>query len=240
MAARALRAGTTAAQSPLHFALYVKESTVQKSIQVSNHSYPVEYPTKCPLCHHHSEITVVKTMEEPESRNVQVVFQCAYSGCRSYFIGYYGMRGERDLKALQPQKAEIATIPESVVELSPMFVSIYQEADDARAHGLDQIAGPGYRKAFEFLIKDYAKSLKPEDGERIESLFSGNVVNEFISDPRIQTVAKRALWLGNDETHYLKKWVEHDITDLITLIRLAINWIEIERLSAAYEESMPS
>lgn len=213
---------------------------MQGNISVNNHSYRVDYPDKCPICHRHSEIPVVKTMEEPVTRDVQVIYQCAFSQCRSYFIGYYGPRGQSELKALKPQKAEVASIPESVQELSPMFVSIYQEADDARAHGLEQIAGPGYRKAFEFLIKDYAKSLKPEESERIESLFSGNVVNEFISDPRIQSVAKRALWLGNDETHYLKKWVAHDINDLITLIRLAINWIEIERLSAAYEEDMPS
>ena len=105
--------------------------------------------------------------------------------------------------------------------------------------GLTQIAGPGYRKAFEFLVKDYAKSLKPDDSERIEKLFSGNVVNEFITDPRIQAVAKRALWIGNDEIHYLRKWVAHDIDDLITLIKLAINWVEIERLSQSYTEEMP-
>ncbi|WP_133636560.1 hypothetical protein [Halomonas ventosae] len=166
---------------------------MQRIIQVNSHSFHVEYPTKCPICHHHSEIILVKTMEEPDWRNIHVVFQCAYSGCRSYFIGYYGQRGDRELKSLKPQKAEIASIPESVRELSPMFVSIYQQADDARAHGLDQIAGPGYRKAFEFLIKDYAKSLKPEESERIDGLFSGNVVREIISDPRIQSVARRAL-----------------------------------------------
>ncbi len=210
-----------------------------KQIKVINQHYQVEYPDQCPICHRHSEIPVLKTMEEPETRNVQVVFQCAFSGCRSYFIGYYGQRGQSELKALKPQKSDTSNIPVSVQELSPTFVSIYQEADEARSHGLDQIAGPGYRKAFEFLIKDYAKSLKPDESERIETLFSGNVVKEFISDPRIQSVAKRALWLGNDETHYLKKWVNHDVNDLITLIRLAINWVEIERLSEAYEDNMP-
>lgn len=219
--------------------LYIKGKIVERSITVGNQTYPVEYPDQCPICHRHSEVKVVSTMAAPVSRDVQVVFQCAFSGCRSYFIGYYGPRPHKTLDALKPQKPEIAAIPESVQELSPMFVSIYREADEARAHGLDQIAGPGFRKAFEFLIKDYAKSLKPDDAGRIESLFSGNVVSEFISDPRIQSVARRALWLGNDETHYLKKWVAHDIVDLITLIRLAINWIEIERLSANYKENMP-
>ncbi|WP_446445597.1 hypothetical protein [Shewanella sp. 1180_01] len=212
---------------------------MERYLEVNNQKYLVEYPDKCPICHRHSEIPVMRTSVEPDRNGVQVVFQCAFSGCKSYFIGYYGPISSKELKALKPQRSEVTSIPETIHKLSPSFISIYQEADEASAHGLHQIAGPGYRKAFEFLIKDYAKSLKPNESERIENIFSGNVVNEFITDPRIQSVAKRALWLGNDETHYLKKWVAHDINDLKTLIRLAINWVEIEQLSNSYERNMP-
>ncbi|EKO3833935.1 DUF4145 domain-containing protein [Vibrio harveyi] len=210
---------------------------MERLIQVGNSTNRYEFPNKCPLCHTHSEMEVALSKLMPDS-SVQVVYRCAFSGCRSFFVGYYEHRGG-ELLYYKPQKADPNTIPTSVRELSPSFVSIYREAEDARSHGLYQISGPGYRKAFEFLIKDYAKSLAPDQSEQIESMFSGKVVNEFIGDPRIQMVAKRALWLGNDETHYLRKWVEHDLDDLITLIRLAINWVEIERLSTQYEESMP-
>lgn len=120
-----------------------------------------------------------------------------------------------------------------------MEVPTKQEAEAARHMRLDQVAGPGYRKAFEFLIKDYAKTLAPDREREIEEAFSGNVVKDYIRDRRIQAVAKRALWLGNDETHYLKKWTSHGINDLITLIRLTIGWIEIERLSQGYTDEMP-
>ncbi len=102
-----------------------------------------------------------------------------------------------------------------------------------------RIAGPGYRKAFEFLIKDYAKSLTPDKEKDIEKKFSGVVVSEYIQDARIQAVAKRCLWLGNDETHYLRRWTDHDVGDLVTLIKLTANWIEIEHLSKSYVEQMP-
>ena len=210
-----------------------------RNISVENHDYSVEYPDKCPICHHHGEISVIKTHQEPNNTGVQVVFQCAFSGCKSFFIGYYPPRGQKELKTLKPQKPETTSFSESILKLSPNFISIYEEAEEALHLGLTQIAGPGYRKAFEFLIKDYAKSLKPEEASRIEQMFSGNVVKEFILDPRILNVATRALWLGNDETHYLKKWTQHDIKDLITLIKLAMNWIEIERLSETYSKEMP-
>ena len=211
---------------------------VIKNITVNNHGYSVEFPDKCPICHHYGEISVVRTFREPNNKGVQVVFQCAFSGCKSFFIGYYGPPPQKELKTLKPQKPQTTGFPETIKEVSSNFVSIYEEAEEALYLGLHQIAGPGFRKAFEFLIKDYAKSLKLNEKERIEKMFSGKVVDEFISDPRIQSMAKRALWLGNDETHYLKKWSKHDINDLKTLIRLTINWIEIERLTQSYSEEM--
>jgi hypothetical protein len=133
------------------------------------------------------------------------------------------------------------SFPQSIENISPDFTSIYSEAHVAKEEGMLQICGAGYRKAFEFLIKDYAKSRSSnaDEKEAIEKAFSGNVVRDYISDPRIQAVAKRALWLGNDESHYLRKWTSHDIEDLITLIELAVRWIEIEQLSQAYTDDMP-
>jgi hypothetical protein len=170
---------------------------------------------------------------------VQVVYQCAFPVCESFFIGYYGEPGQKELKALQPLKPDPSAFPEQIGKLSPTFASVFREAEEASHLGLTEIAGPGYRKAFEFLIKDYAKSLAPEKSEQIEKAFSGVVVSEYVADPRIQAVAKRTLWLGNDESHYLRKWSAHDLDDLTTLIRLAVNWIEIDELSRHYCASMP-
>lgn len=210
-----------------------------KGISVSNQGYPVEYPDKCPICHHFGDIAARLTFQVPEAQGVQVVFQCPFWECQSFFIGYYGPKPQKELITLKPHSPELTQLPGTVAELSPQFVSIFREAEEARYIGLHQIAGPGYRKAFEFLIKDYAKSLSLDRAAEIEKAFSGDVVKDFIADPRIQSVAKRALWLGNDETHYLKKWTAHDIDDLIMLIRLSMNWIEIERLSRSYAEEMP-
>ena len=110
---------------------------------------------------------------------------------------------------------------------------------EAKDRGLTQIAGPGYRKAFEFLIKDYAKGRASSDSEVIEKMAAAAVVKNYISDVRVQAVAKRALWIGNDETHYLRKWEDRDINDLAVLIKLTIEWIDIERQSAAYIDDMP-
>jgi hypothetical protein len=212
---------------------------MKRNIKLGNSNYPVEYPTECPVCHHHGEISARIVQQTGENKNVEVVYQCAFHGCKTFFVGYYGPYPQGELKALKPQKPELPTFSEAISSLSPGFVEIFGQAEEARHFGLSQIAGPGYRKAFEFLIKDYAKSKAPNRSAEIEAMFAGKIVKEFVQDPRIEAVAKRALWLGNDETHYLKKWEAHDVNDLITLIKLGSNWIEIESLSAAYQSEMP-
>jgi len=119
---------------------------MKKSISVANNTYQVEYPDKCPLCHHHGEVKQISTFNEPNNTGVQIVFQCPFSGCKSYFIGYYGPIRESTLLALKPQKPNLTSFPDTIQTLSPSFISIYKEADEALHLGLSQIAGPGFRK----------------------------------------------------------------------------------------------
>jgi hypothetical protein len=212
---------------------------INRSINVQNHGYKVEVPDACPVCHRHSEMEFVRGDVIDKGAGAQTIFRCAYVGCRQFFFCYYGPVPAPALIAVRPIKPAASTFSDAVEAISPTFIQVFREADEAAQNGLSQIAGPGYRKSFEFLIKDYAKALAPTKGVEIESKFSGVVVNEYIADARIQAVAKRCLWLGNDETHYLKKWTSHDLTDLVALIKLVAHWIDIEQLSSAYVQSMP-
>jgi len=212
---------------------------VKYNITPGGHSYAVNGPDDCPLCHYHSQFETVKADFTNDNKGVEVVFRCGYRNCRSFFVGYYGLPQKAEILRVKPMKPTVSRLPEAVSTISPTFVAVFVEAEEAAQLGLTQVAGPGYRKAFEFLIKDYAKKLAPEKAAEIERKFSGAVVSEFIADARIQAVAKRCLWLGNDETHYLRKWTGHDVGDLVTLIKLTANWIEIEHLSSSYVESMP-
>lgn len=212
---------------------------IKRVIAPQGISYQVDVPDACPICHRHSEMAIIHFDIVNEGQGVQVIVRCGYQGCREFFICSYGPRPSAELITVRPIKPPDSSFSQTIVKLSPSFVSIFQEAHEAKYLGLKQIAGPGYRKAFEFLIKDYAKALAPDKAEQIEKQFSGSVVSEFVPDLRIQAVSKRCLWLGNDETHYLRKWTDHDVDDLVTLIKLATNWIEIEDLSRAYIQEMP-
>ncbi len=217
------------------------------SIKFQGRDRSLKYPNKCPLCH--CIIDVKKSCAQViKNDNVQTVFICPNDECRNMFLGFYviGQDGNLQMDRMEPYNVQIREFPVVIDIISSQFRSIYQEAEEARFKNLKQIAGAGYRKAVEFLIKDYAKHTiddeQPDCKEKrkeIENKFAGQVIKDHIEDKRIQAVASRALWLGNDETHYLRIWEDHDIDDLINLIKLTVNWIEIEHDSAEYVKSMP-
>ena len=107
--------------------------------------------------------------------------------------------------------------------------------------GLNQICGVGYRKALEFIIKDYLLMNISDESKRdsIRKKFLGNCIKEDVSSTNIKEVAKRAVWLGNDETHYTRIWIEKDVSDLKHLIDLTIRWIENEIETQRLLASMP-
>lgn len=131
-----------------------------------------------------------------------------------------------------------ATFPETVSGLSPTFVEIFNQSMEAESKELDQLVGIGLRKALEFLVKDYAIAENPGTEEEIRRTLLGNCISQYVSDPNVRECAKRAAWLGNDETHYTRKWETKDITDLKLLVRLTVNWIDNSLLTKKYIAEM--
>ncbi|WP_333683358.1 hypothetical protein, partial [Enterocloster lavalensis] len=63
-------------------------------------------------------------------------------------------------------------------------------------------------------------------------------IDDYISEPKIKTMAKGAVWLGNDETHYQRRWADKDVNDMKKLIDLTLYWMNFERLTEEYRQTM--
>ncbi|MDC0803500.1 DUF4145 domain-containing protein [Clostridium paraputrificum] len=195
---------------------------------------------ECPLCHLKISPNLIG---EAEGKFYYTLLQCP--NCGELFIVKYATRVNRrtyagfecDLIGIYPKTAQNKCIPEKIKEISPMFVEIYNQANGAEAHSLYQLVGIGYRKALEFLVKDYLKFKDPDKKDEIESEFLGKCINK-IENSNIKKMAKGATWIGNDETHYVKRWENKDITDLKNLIDLTLIWIDLELKTEEYSKDM--
>lgn len=67
----------------------------------------------------------------------------------------------------------------------------------------------------------------------------GTCIENYVSDQRRKDVAKRATWLGNDETHCERRWPAMDLSNLKQLIDLTVHWIQMETLTHSTLASMP-
>ena len=216
-------------------------------LQGSGHNVKLEgVPDVCPLCRrsvHPKHITSVILVERSV---IQALYRCTDQKCQELFIGTYDRAGKTlhnrpvyTLINVAPKNAEEVPFPELITNTSPDFVGIYNQALAAECARLDQLVGIGLRKALEFLIKDFAIQGNPSEKDSIRRMMLGPCIDKYVSDTNVKECAKRAAWLGNDETHYTRKWEDKDIEDLKILVRLTVNWIENVLLTQKYCNEMP-
>jgi len=197
-------------------------------------------PDICPMCHHKG-IVVERHATFKTEKEAEICFQCVNEECKALFIGYYkydSLMGILDLKELKPSEIANIEFSNEIRDCSHAFVEIFNQAAKAEVYGLSEIAGVGYRKAVEFLIKDFVIVDNESDTDKIRELPLGKCIKNYIDDPKIKACAERAVWLGNDETHYIQKWTNKDINDLKVLIKVAANWIENSILTNKYLDQM--
>lgn len=194
----------------------------------------IDTPSKCPHCGrtmsplHVGQSTSSERTSISEEGRFSVIFRCSFEDCLKYFVIEYindnfDSASMVDYTYRPPIKVKL---PENIEKVSPVFVEIYSQATVAESEALNQIAGVGYRKAAEFLIKDYVISKNPSDEEHIKSIMLGKVIADYLNDfPKIQVLAKSVAWIGNDETHYVRRHDGKDIQDLKKFILSATQFI---------------
>lgn len=196
-------------------------------------------PDTCPHCH--KSITPNALFAYNGNEEFEVFFYCPDFKCKKSFIGYYDRMGSSSnfLNKTSFGTLDARIFSDTVLAISKQFEIIYNQAYAAEQQKLIEICGVGFRKALEFLIKDYAILNNSTDKDKIEKQFLSATIDKYVNDSRVKSVAKRAVWLGNDETHYIRKWEGKNLNDLKKLIDLTVHWIEMEALTKSFHEDMP-
>ena len=210
-----------------------------KAIDIANerNTFILDYPSpdSCPSCHTALDPQLLSAYYVKQSNNLPRVFITFFCPkCNRAFLGQYSGKWNSfsnvnfQLDTLIPDGFLPRNFSPNISELSPNFVSIYNQAFNAEVAGLDRICGMGYRKALEFLIKDFAIHEHPEKQDDIEQASLGKCIDNYIDSSRITALAKASAWLGNDETHYIKRHPDYSIDDLKPFIDSVVSFIDSE------------
>jgi hypothetical protein len=191
-----------------------------------------EFPDNCPYCHQGIHPKHIVSVSIGRDMNwMQGVYQCPRSTCGLIFIATYCAEDIRGggkafiLQSIDPKCPKEPIKKDTIEVMSPKFYKIYTEALFADDMELKEICGPGYRKSLEFLVRDFIKQI-PIEETVTKKLTLAQCINNYVEDGDIKDAASLCAWLGNDETHYYRKWENKDLSDLKALLYVTINFID--------------
>ena len=204
-----------------------------------------ETVNKCPICN--SSIAPVEKSKFFNSDSKMYFFMFECPACNKGFITHYNYTNERKIKNdisynmlklvnSYPKVPELHQFDENIKKLSSNFCEIFNQAYVAEQMNLNEIAGIGYRKALEFLIKDYCIDKNKEQEEKIKKEPLSQVITNYILSDKIKNLAKASIWIGNDETHYVRKYEDKDIKDLKRFISATVAYITYELIADSAQE----
>jgi hypothetical protein len=194
----------------------------------ANFQIDVENPGQCPHCHNGIEPRFVH--QNIEKGINYSLWKCTFRDCGKQFIAVYQVVGQGKAKfAGFLDGSPVGPYwPETIKNLKSKFIETYNQALKAEYAGLDEIAGMGFRKAIEYLVKDYLIQRDITLSGKIEDKMLASVISENFNLPQeadLKDLLQRATWLGNDMTHYLRYHENFDINDLKELIQLVMDEI---------------
>jgi hypothetical protein len=204
------------------------------------YAYLYGFPNECPHCHKHIIPKFKSDYLDNEQYIIYATMLCSNIECDKPFIAQYAREIQTEFRYEHIVKYSVISenFSTEIIEVSPKFQEIFNQAFFAEQNNLFEICGVGYRKSLEFLIKDYLITLFPDKEASIKKSTISNCISSYVEDTRLKSTSNRAVWLGNDHTHYEKKWDDKNLNDLKTLIKLTINWIESEILTKKFNDSM--
>lgn len=201
----------------------------------------VSHPRKCPICDTSYGGNCIAAYSLPQysqyGNNIEnyllyVLYHCNY--CNKLFLSIYNKERFSEkgyqLEISVPREYHSIDLPESIRALSPMFEETYNDAYEAECHGLNTVCGLGYRKALEFLVKDYLIYKEPNEADIIAKMPLNTAIQQKIDDKKIKVLAERCAWLGNDEAHYVRKHEEYNVSDLKDFLNAITSYINTELL----------
>lgn len=184
-------------------------------------------PKTCPHCHREILPNVITEYCDDTSGSLF----CNCDLCKKTFLIYVEKLYKSPKKnniVIYPRSIDYLNLSDIIYQISSRFVDIYNQAMITNNMKLNLVSGPAFRKAFEYLVKDYAIYKNPKSANKIKSYKVIKVINEFLNFEPLNLLLEASNIIGNDETHYEKRYDELSVEELIQFINSIIKYIDYE------------
>lgn len=210
----------------------MRKSVIPTNIanEKSSSTTSIEFPSVCPHCHKGIEPKHLASYYLANNKNPHMTSLFFCPACELCFVGIYigSTTSGFAFSHIFPISETITSFPQELQDMSPQFVEIYNQSEKAEHAGLNEICGLGYRKALEYLVKDFAIKMHPDKAESIKAKLLAQCIDNHIDHPKIQATAKASAWIGNDEAHYIRRHEDYNLSHLKMFIAATVAYIQSE------------
>lgn len=117
---------------------------------------------------------------------------------------------------------------ETLASISERFIDMFNQALQCEFNENYELAAIGYRSALEILIKDFAinelgKSIEEVSGKKLHA-----AIGEYLNQNELVNTADVIRILGNDYTHYQRRYPQHDFELLKAYMDIFLKQIEVK------------
>lgn len=211
--------------------IIIKRRTFTNTYSDSNiNGKPYNKPCNCPYCNTIIEAVVLHVKGVDSSNGYTVISSNRCTACDKVFTATYVKekdKNEYKFIYINPTFSD-REFSMNIIELSSRFVKLYNQASKAEYDGSYELAGSGYRNALEILIKDYAIKILKEDEEQVKKIKLNNAISKYLNEVDMSKVADVVRILGNDNTHYERKYEDIDFSILKQYLEIFISLIDVQ------------
>lgn len=195
---------------------------------LSSFSFSYEKPSICPHCGIGTDASLVNKTHFSANGMMLLIAaaKCTACGKEFFFTCLHNNDPVAKTVCLYPDKPFTPYVNDTLSKISERFIEMYNQALFSEHGGNLDLAAIGYRASLEILVKDYAiNELKepPQDVEK-KSLFSA--IGDYLHQSELISTADVIRILGNDHTHYKRKYPQHDFSLLKFYMEIFLKQIE--------------
>lgn len=208
----------------------MKFITKSASFFHSSFSFNYQKPAICPHCGFGTDAIVNEKDFYSFNDGHLLIAVCQCTACHKSFFFTCETSGTDDapMVCMYPANQIVPYKNENLAAISERFIDMYNQALLAEYNQNFELAAIGFRSSLEILVKDYAIQELGEPAETVSKQSLCNAIATYLQQADLVNTADVVRILGNDYTHYQRKYPEHDFALLKKYMEIFLSQIEVK------------
>lgn len=203
---------------------------LKKASAFGNFSGNYKKPSVCPHCGFGTDAPLHQKGTFSFNGHYLFIATCTCTACgKNFFFSCEYNFGKTDYDPIIYPSIAFTPYSNDIFEkISPRFTDMYNQALQSEFHKNIELAAVGYRSALEILIKDYAINELGLNPEEVRSKKLCSAIGTYLNQEDLVKTADVVRILGNDYTHYERKYPQHDFELLKGYMEIFLKQIEVQ------------